>query len=624
MSDCHATPTISIAPPPAALGRKHKVAALIGPPNSGKSTLFNQLTGMRQKVGNYPGVTVESHVGRVTFPDRREVDLLDLPGIYSLHPRSEDEQVTHDVLHGNGRQGGRPDALLLIVDATNLGRNLAMVAPMLTLGIPALLVLNMADDLEERGGAIDTAALSRELGIPVALASAVTGQGLGVVREFLASQAGPPPPFELPVLQDAPQCRRWAARVTESAGYRAPAPPESTRRLDAILLHRVWGPLILAGVLAAIWWSIFAGATPMMEAVEAVIAASGQWMGSQLPDGLLRGLIVDGVWSGVGSVVVFLPQILMLALFMGLLEDSGYMARAALIADRGLAKVGLQGKAVIPLVSALACAVPAIMATRTIENKRDRLATIFVAPFMVCSARLPVYVLVIAAFAPGPAWRQAAILMGLYVLGGVAAFLTAWLLKSSVLKSDPSPFVLEMPPYRWPTLRSLALRVYDRGRVFLQRAGTVILLVAVILWALASLPLKDGQPPEIADSWAGTIGKSVEPVIQPLGFNWKIGIGLITSLAAREVIVGTLGTIYGIEGAEDEEQSPGLMAALRQDLTPGGAAALIVFFAFAMQCMSTVAVVRRETGGWKWPIAQFVYMLGLAYAFAFAANRIFS
>lgn len=611
-----------MAPPYAATGRR--LVALIGPPNSGKSTLFNALTGLRQKVGNYPGVTVERHIGRAVLDHHRHVDLLDLPGVYSLHPRSEDEQVTHDVLDGRMPDLPRPDAVLLIVDSTNLARNLALVGPILTLGIPAMVVLNMADELRSRGGSVDVDNLSLELGVPVALISAAQGQGIERVREFLADRVAPPPRVELPVLQDAPACRRWAAKAASAGAYAAPAPPAWTRRLDAVLLDRLWGPVTLLAVLALIWWTIFAAAAPLMDAVDAAIAASGDWMRASLPEGLFSSLLVDGVWNGVGSVVVFLPQILILTLFLGLLEDSGYMARAALISDRTLARVGLQGRAVIPLVSALACAIPAIMATRTIENKRDRLVTIFVAPFMVCSARLPVYTLLIAAFVPGAAWVKAATMFGLYLLGALAAFVTAGLLKSSVLKSDRTPFFLEMPPYRWPTLRGLALRLYDRARIFLRRAGTVILVVTIILWALASLPLKDGKPPEIGDSWAGAIGKTIEPVIEPLGFNWKIGIGLITSLAAREVIVATLGTIYGIEGAEEGEGNERLRDVIRQDLTPGAAAALIVFFAFALQCMSTVAVVRRETGGWKWPAAQFTYMLAVAYTGAFLAYRIFS
>jgi ferrous iron transport protein B len=346
-----------------------------------------------------------------------------------------------------------------------------------------------------------------------------------------------------------------------------------------------------------------------------------------MPAGVWKSLVIDGVWNGVGSVLVFLPQILLLFLFIGILEDSGYLARAALIADRTMARVGLQGKSFIPLLSAYACAVPAILATRTIENRRDRIATILIAPFMTCSARLPVYTLIIAAFLPerpvaGPfLGSRAAALLGLYVLGFLAAFGTARVLKSSVLKSGPSAFVLEMPSYRWPTWRGLGLRLLDRAKIFLRRAGTVILGVAVVVWALAHLPLHDGRAPKIEASLVGVMGRAVEPLIRPLGFNWKIGVGLVSSLAAREVIVGTLGTIYGIEG---DAEPAGLQAALRHDLTPAGAVALLVFFAFAMQCTSTIAVVRRETGGWKWPAVQFAYMGALAWVGAFAANQVVS
>jgi ferrous iron transport protein B len=394
-----------------------------------------------------------------------------------------------------------------------------------------------------------------------------------------------------------------------------------------LFLHPFWGPLVFALVVIGVFQTIFSGAAPLMDGVDALIASSGKAIGAMLPDGLWKSLLIDGIWSGVGSVVIFLPQILLLFLFLGILEDSGYLARAALIADRSMTRVGLQGKSFIPLLSAYACAVPAIMSTRTIENKRDRIATILIAPFMTCSARLPVYTLLIAAFIPerqllGPfLGTRAAAMISLYALGFFAAFATAKLLKSSVLKSDRSPFVLEMPPYRWPTVRSLALRLYDRARVFLRRAGTVILTVAVVLWVLANLPLQDGKPPALENSIIGQVGHVIEPVIRPLGFNWKIGIGLITSLAAREVIVGTLGTIYGIE---EGGETTGLQEALRRDLTFGGAVALLVFFAFAMQCMSTVAVVRRETGGWRWPIAQFAYMTSLAYACGLASNALVS
>jgi ferrous iron transport protein B len=526
----------------------------------------------------------------------------------------------------------RPDAVMLILDSTNLNRHLALAAPILSLGLPTLIILNMADDLEGRGGQVDVAELSRQLSAPVALVSAVKGVGVDKVLDFLsgATLRTPPKPPLLklpPIIQDVPKVRDWAANIGRSTNYRAPAPPMWTRRLDAIFLHPVVGPLIFTLVVIGVFQTIFSGARPMMDAVAAAIQISGQWIGAALPEGPVRSLIVDGVWSGVGAVVVFLPQILLLFLFIGILEDSGYLARAALIADRTMARFGLQGKSFIPLLSAYACAIPAIMATRTIENKRDRIATILIAPFMTCSARLPVYTLVIAAFIPekpllGPFFgTRAAALLGLYILGFLAAVLTARLLKSTVLKSTRSPFVLEMPPYRWPTWRSLGLRLIDRSRVFLRRAGTVILTVAVVLWVLAHLPLSGGKAPEIGQSFVGMIGHAVEPVIRPLGFNWKIGIGLITSLAAREVIIGTLGTIYGMEGTA---QSIGLQAALRHELTPGGAAALLVFFAFAMQCMSTIAVVRRETAGWRWPAIQFAYMTVFAYVFAFLANRIVS
>jgi ferrous iron transport protein B len=374
-----------------------------------------------------------------------------------------------------------------------------------------------------------------------------------------------------------------------------------------------------------VFQAIFSWAQPLIGAVQWVIAASGAWIGRALPDTVVRSLLLEGVWGGVGAVLVFLPQILILFLFITLLEDSGYMSRAALIADRTMAKVGLQGKSFIPLLSAHACAVPAILATRTIENHRDRIATILIMPFMTCSARLPVYTLVIAAFLPerpvlGPLLgTRAAALMGLYLLGYLAAFSTARLLKSSVLKSDPSPFVMELPPYRLPTLKTVALTLWDRAQVFLYRAGTIILLAAIVLWGLAHLPLQDGKVPPLEQSVAGTLGRTIAPVIEPLGFNWKIGVGLISSLAAREVIVSTLGTLYGIEG---DPESEGLQAALQKDLSLGGAVALLVFFAFAMQCMSTVATVRRETGGWRWPAYQFLYMTALAYVGALAANHI--
>jgi ferrous iron transport protein B len=601
------------------------IVALVGPPNCGKSTLFNRLTGLRQKTANFPGVTVERHHGTVRLSTGKELELLDLPGTYSLTPRSEDERITDDLLRGRLPQVCVPDAILLVLDSTNLGRNLVMAAPMLALEKPILVVLNMADELRAGGGDVDVAVLSQRLGAPVVLVSAAKGEGLEGIHAFLESTFKAPAPVELPVLQSPPSCRQWAGQVAAESAYRPPVAPVWTRRLDGVFLHKWMGPLIFLAVVVGVFQTIFYAAIPFMDGVEWLVTVSGDWLQGALPDSILKDLLIQGVWGGVGSVLVFLPQILLLFLFIGILEDSGYLSRAALIADRTMSKVGLQGKSFIPLLSAYACAVPAIMATRTIENKRDRLATILIAPFMTCAARLPVYTLIIAAFLPnrpllGPILgTRAAALLSLYVLGFAAALVTAFVLKSTVLKSDRTPFVLEMPPYRWPTLESLGLRLLDRSKVFLRRAGTVILSVSVALWILASLPVMDGVAPAVEESLAGTLGRTIEPAIAPLGFDWKIGVGLVTSLAAREVIVGTLGTLHGIEG---DENSLGLQDALRRDLTPGGAAALLVFFAFAMQCMSTVAMVRRETGGWTLPILQFVYMGLLAYSGAYLANRL--
>jgi ferrous iron transport protein B len=598
---------------------------LVGPPNSGKTTLFNRLTGLRQKVANFPGVTVEQHTGIAELPDGRSVTIVDLPGIYSLNPRSEDEQVAYDVLHGERAGTAKPEAVLLVLDSTNLGRHLMLAAPILALGLPTLIILNMADDLRSRGGKLDLRKLSHELGAPVALINARGGEDIDQVFDFLAGAMAKPLPTLLPVLHDVPKCREWAGGVGSKAGYRPPIAPKWTRRLDAIFLHPVAGPLFFVLVVVGVIRTIFMAAAPITDIAQKGVQISGNWMQHVLPASLLTSLVVDGAWRGVGAVVVFLPQVLLLFLFVGILEDSGYLARAALIADRTMARVGLQGKSFIPLLSAYGCAVPAIMATRTIENKRDRIATILIAPFMTCSARLQVYALLIAAFIPdrnllgSVITLQVAALLGLYLIGFLAAVVTARVLKSSVLKSAQAPFMLEMPSYRWPTFQSLGLRLLDRSKVFLRRAGTVILLVTVVLWVMAHLPYTGGKPPAIENSLAGTIGRTIEPLIKPLGFNWKVGIGLITSLAARETIIGTLGAIYGMD---PDSQALDLQKALRQDLTLGGAVALLIFFAFAMQCMSTVAVVRRETGGWKWPILQFTYMGVLAYAGAFLAFHV--
>lgn len=619
MNHCH-PPAAPAIPTSFDNTKRHRLVALIGPPNTGKSTLFNRLTGLRQKVANYPGVTVERHVGLARLDEAGSVTLVDLPGIYSLEPRTEDEVVTRDVLDGRMSDMQRPDGILLILDSTNLERHLMLAAPVLDLGIPTLVILNMADDLAGRGGKIDLAKLSEELGAPVLSTSARTGAGMEELRLALKRILPVPVPVALPVLNNIPSCRQWGGDRATNSGYRKPIPPEWTYRLDAVLLHPVWGAVAFLAVVILVFQSIFTLAQPLMEWVKAAVDTSGQWMEALLPATVFRDLLIKGVWGGVGSVVVFLPQILILFAFLVFLEDSGYLARAALIADRTMAKVGLQGKSFIPLLSGYACAIPAILSTRTIESKRDRFATILVTPLMTCSARLPVYTMVIAAFVPdkpvlGPFLTARPLaLLGLYALGFFAAVSTARLLKSTIFRSQNTPFILELPPYRWPRWDTILYRLLDRAKVFLKRASTLILATSVLIWVLAHLPQKQGTAPLIGDSYAGQIGKFIEPVIQPLGFNWKIGIGLISSLAAREVIVGTLGEIYGIEA---KENSDGLQKSLRQDLTFAGAISLLVFFAFALQCISTIAVVRRETGNWKWPLAQFTYMGVLAYVASF-------
>jgi ferrous iron transport protein B len=609
---------------PSAKAAGQRLVALIGPPNTGKSTLFNRLTGLRQKVANYPGVTVERHIGSLRLDSGLALTLVDLPGVYSLTPRSEDEQVTHDVLEGRMEDLPKPDAILLILDSTNLARHLMLAAPVLSLGVPTLIVLNMADDLARRGGNLDVQRLTKELGAPVLLVSAARGEGIEGVRFWLQQQIPMPERIELPVLNNLASCRKWSGDVSDRSGYTRPSPPEWTYRLDRILLHPVLGPLVFLLVVIAVFQSIFTLAQPLMDWVESAILGSGKFLEAQFAPSIWRDLIFEGTWNGVGSVLVFLPQILVLFAFIAFLEDSGYLARAALIADRAMAKVGLQGKSFIPLLSGYACAIPAILSTRTIENKRDRFATILVTPLMTCSARLPVYTMLIAAFIPdkpllGPflGWRAATMLL-LYLIGFIAAFGTARILKSTIFKSEKSPFLLELPPYRWPRPMSILLRLLDRSKVFLKRASTIILGTAVLLWVLANLPQTNGQRPVIGESYAGQIGKAIEPVIAPLGFNWKIGIGILTSLAAREVIVGTLGTIYGIETSDDDTSN--LQKALQQDLTLPSAVALMIFFAFALQCISTIAVVRRETGSWRWPAIQFVYMGLLAYTSSWIVN----
>jgi ferrous iron transport protein B len=591
MSECCAPPVFQPPAAPSGAGLLRTVA-LIGPPNSGKSTLFNRLTGLRQKVANYPGVTVEQRMGVMAGVGREDLTLIDLPGIYSLTPYSEDARVAVDVLRGKMPGTPKPDAVLLVLDSLHLTRQLMLAAPVLAVGLPTLVLLNMSDLMEARGGEIDPLRLARELNTPVALISAVHGTGLDAVPLFLNQYGNREihQPLSLPVVGNAASAHTWAAQVSRNTGYRAPLSVEGTRKIDNLLLHRVWGPLLFLVVVVGVFEVVFSIGQPLSDGFGDILARMGEFVRPFLPAGWIQSLILDGAWKGIGSVLVFLPQILLLFLFIGILEDSGYLARAALIADRVMRTIGLNGKAFIPLLSAYACAVPAIMATRTIENKRDRFATILVTPFMTCSARLPVYMLLIAAFIPNTFYLhgflglRTIVMLSLYLAGFVGAMTTAWLLKSSILRSSETPYILELPQYR-----------------MIQSAGGS--------WSA----------PDLADSIIGRLGHFIEPAIAPLGFNWKIGIGLLSSVLAREVMVSTMGTLYG---ADPSTQAMHLQTALHHDMTLGGALALMIFFAFAMQCTSTMAVVRRETNSWKWPALQFAYMLALAYGAAFVVNHV--
>lgn len=605
------------------------LAVLVGNPNAGKTTLFNALTGLRQKVGNYPGVTVECKEGMLDSGVR----LLDLPGLYSLSPRSPEEALAAGVLKGEGAEA--PDAIVAVADATNLERHLYLVTQLLELGRPLVLALNMSDLARARHLAIDAGALSRELGIPVVAVSALTGEGLEGLGRLLA--AGVPAPrmpegLAAAVREAAPRGPRAGilARYAWIRGVggrvidrRVQSPDRLTEGLDRVLTHRVFGLAAFLGLMFLVFLAIFSLAEIPMGWVEAGVAfvqdlVRTGFSRAGMAGGALEGLVVDGGLAGVGAVLVFLPQILILFFFIAVLEDSGYMARAAFLMDRFMRAVGLHGKSFIPLMSSFACAIPGIMATRTIENRKDRLATILVAPLMSCSARLPVYLLLVAAFVPR---FQAAAMLGLYALGTLAAFLMARLFKSTLLKGPPPPFIMELPPYRVPALKGVLLSMGERSGQFVKRAGTVILAISMVLWFLASHPKgPGGAAPAMEATYVGCMGHAIEPAIRPLGFDWRIGVGLVTSFAAREVMVTTLATLYGVEGDDDAVRA-GLVERLRRDYSPAVGVSLLVFFVLACQCMSTLAVVKRETGSWSWALFMLAYMTVLAYLGSLAAYQ---
>jgi len=717
---------------------------LTGNPNCGKTTLFNALTGLRARVGNYAGVTVERKEGALTGADpRHPVVVLDLPGTYSLSPQSPDEQIARDVLFQRLPEVPPPDLVVVVADASNLQRNLYLATQVIELGHPTLLALNMVDVARDRGQEIDLEALAKALGVPVLALVASQGEGIEALRQAIRAQAAAPGTRhviprqfnELPedfgqeaqAIEDRlealfPQRSRLAAaeallllsdertlpnegdpagarhpaalveevrsarRRLEAAGVdwrsaaiearyarlfaieqhvvRETAPPGETLsdRIDRVVTHKVWGLLIFVAVMALMFQSIFWLAQYPMDGIEAVVDALAGWVGSTMPPGDLNDLITRGAISGVGSVVVFLPQICLLFLFIGLLEDTGYMSRAAFLMDRLMSRVGLHGKSFIPMLSSFACAIPGILATRTIETRQDRLATILVAPLMSCSARLPVYTVLIAACIPQRNGWPGITLLLMYLLGIAGALGMAWVFKKSLLRGDPPMLILELPPYKRPMAGAVLRQMWDRSRLFLRRAGTVILGINILLWFLATYPRPGeigerferqrtqwrqtaSEPPtdeqsaallridqaeageRLRQSFAGRLGRAIEPAIRPLGFDWKIGIGLVTSFAAREVFVSTMSVVYNA-GDGDGEGTASLAEAMKSErrgdgspvYTPLTGLTLMVFYVFAMQCVSTVAVVRRETNSWRWPLFQAVYMTSLAWVLAWLTH----
>ncbi len=637
--------------------------ALAGNPNAGKTTLFNLLTGLKQKVANYPGVTVERKEGPWRL-STGEANLIDLPGLYSLDATSLDEQIAREIITGELPSVPRPDAIVAVVDATNLERNLYLVTQLFEFGVPVVVALTMIDVFEKQQHEIDVEMLAALLKVPVVAVNAKSNRGIDELTEKVASVIGTVPevPYEITsnTDDDGSHAKIFARynfisnAVQESTWHSDQKSHRISDKIDRVLTHRFFGLIILVAILLVVFQTIFSWASLPMDLLEKGFGAFGDLVRAEMPPGILADLIADGIIAGVGGVVVFLPQILLLFLFISLLEDSGYMSRAAFLLDKLMSRVGLHGKAFLPLISSFACAIPGIMATRTIESRRDRFATILIAPFMSCSARLPVYTLMIATFFAGRTVfgfisLGAVLMLAMYSLGIVAAIFVGFVLKRTVLKAPPPPFLMELPPYRLPNLRTVFQNMLTRAWLFLKRAGTVILAISIILWALMYFPRSvpsatDGGPkievasaeqtsaergpmPEseqLKHSYAGKLGHTIEPVIEPLGFDWKIGVALIASFAAREVLVSTLSIIYNV-GKDENEESETLIAAVRDakddngkpSWTPLTALTLMVFFVLAMQCMSTLAVVRRETNSWIWPIFMLVYMTGFAYIAAF-------
>ncbi|MFH1742378.1 MAG: ferrous iron transport protein B [bacterium] len=687
-----------------------KLVAVIGNPNTGKTTLFNALTGLRQRVGNYAGVTVEKKEGTVIFKDGTQAVLLDLPGTYGLTAHSPDQKIAIDVLLGRMNGDSLPGVVVCVVDASNLERNLYLVSQIIDLHLPVIVALNMTDVAAKEGIEIDIEKLEGAIGTRVVPIVASKGIGLAELRDAMrqrvtvsghARRWNVPESVRTECIDKLSDLLQRKQRLSEPQAFHealtlltsSASIIEETDRydtevaaalksgrakieamgldrgsfviearyqwieqicgqvvrrgnhrkrnlsdtLDLVLTHKVWGFIVFFGLMALVFQTIFTWAEAPMDLIGNSIHWFGQIIQSNMPAGDLRDLIVKGAWGGVGAVVTFLPQIVLLFLFLGILEDTGYMARAAFIMDRVMSKVGLHGKSFIPLLSSFACAIPGIMATRTIENRKDRIVTMLVAPLMSCSARLPVYALMIAAFIPqkkilGVLSLPGLTLVSMYFLGLVMALLMAWVFKKTLLKSETPAFILELPPYRMPSLKSVLWHLWERSWAFLKRAGTFILGVSIVLWFLASYPKHDRATPgeQLEHSFAGQAGKAIEPLIKPLGFDWKIGIGLIGSVLQREVFVSTMGTIYNISDAQDSGNAS-LQEQLREDVDPSTglhvftsltAICLMVYYVLSMQCMSTVAVVRRESNGWKWPAFLIAYMTVMAWVGTFIVYRI--
>lgn len=606
------------------MSRMPTVAALVGNPNAGKSALFNALTGARQKIANYPGVTVERKAGRLLLPSGEPVELVDLPGSYSLSATSPDEEVTRKVIMGEQEGQAQPDVIVLVLDSSNLEQHLVFAQEVIELGRPTVVALNMVDLAERDGLTLDPAALESALGVPVIPTVAVRRRGLTELAVAIAEardrsqahEAAPRPHVTLPERRMLAHQIASAAIISETAKHRIHA------RLDKVLLHPWAGPPILFALLFVVFQAVFSWATPFADGIEALVGALGEFAKQVLPESLARDLLTEGVIAGVGSVLVFLPQIVILFFFILLMEATGYMARAAFLMDRLMAGVGLSGRSFIPLLSSFACAIPGIMATRSITDPKDRLTTILIAPMMTCSARLPVYAVIIAAFIPnravGPGiGLQGLVLFCLYVAGIIGAMLVALVLRRSVTKGAASGFIMELPKYQLPTVKDLALGLWQRAWIFLRRAGTMIFTVTIALWILLNFPRAEPGQDQINASVAGTLANGLAVVLEPIGFNRDMSLAIIPAMAAREVAVSSLATTYAVSAGDDEDQTAmALGDQLKSRWTLPMALSFLAWFVFAPQCLSTIAVARRETNGWKWPAFMLAYLFALAYAAA--------